>query len=406
MKGSELRAAAPLYFQPIRWTACICVSIYHRIAYRVRGWGSLPRRRGPSLVVANHAHDIESPVIVADLAIRSFSWRDPIFTVSSRRMWEPGFFGERLRLPMLRGINLGWLVQAVGMQPIENDLQSRPLVGLAYTFEKRHGDLPVSTVFRERLLEQFPPSVRTLKDLLPPKHFMLGRTFVKLTDVLEPYRAELLKATRDEIEADIAHFERLARDGATIFLTPEGFYTTDGKMQRLRGILSRLEPLAKIWLVGVSYDPYVEKRLHMLYRVAASVDNVPLETQLKRTRPITASAVLCSWLYTLDAPFSIGDAIAAVYEAVASLPNRAFVAPELRSNLPRTVQRVLDGMERLQTLRRDGDTYVLTSQRTHSEFPKTTDMIAYQANFHAETLDGLKSFESGVLEGSGSNSSR
>jgi hypothetical protein len=387
---NELEKTAPLAVQPVRWMACTSVSCYYRIIHRIRAWGALPRRRGPALVVANHQHEIESPIIVSDLAIRSFSWRWPIFTVSSRRMWEPGFFAERIPwLAIARGVNLGKLFSSIGMQPIENELHTRPLVSIAYMLSERHGDLRVETIFRDRVLERFPPEVRTLRDILRPAHFLLSRAPVKLTDVLEPYRAEALQRTRDELETDIAHFENLARDGATIFLTPEGFYSGDGKMQRLRGILARLTPLAKIWLAGVSYDPYAERRLTMLYRVVKARDDLPLEAQLKAVRPVTATALLCTWLAARDGAFTFDEALAALTSKRDELPAIAFIVQELRTNSDTVLRSVLENMVRLGTLRAQAGRYRLTDARRHPQFPRTTDMIAYQYNFHTETLEGL-----------------
>jgi hypothetical protein len=372
--------------------AIVCTAAYYRIAYRTRGWGSLPKRRGPTLLLANHQHDIESAVIVADNSFRSFSWRWPIFTVSSRRMWEQGFFAERIPwLTMMRGVNLGFLFEWVGMQPIENDLAARPFVSLAIALVSKHGNLPLETVFRERVTDQLPSHVRTLQDILDPARFSLARTFVKLNEVNEPYRAELLQLTRDELEADIAHFERLSRAGATIFLTPEGVYTIDGKMLRLRGILARLAPLAQIWLAGISYDPYDDRRLTMLYRVRKSVPNLPLDLQLKATRPVTTSALLCTWIVQRDvATFTFDDARRGVVALLASLPSSAFVVPELRPRLDASIRRVLSNMQRLGTIRFENRAYTVTHARRHPLFPKTVDMIAYQANFHAETLEGLR----------------
>ena len=127
---TEALSVSPAWVQPMRWCAIASVSAYYRIACRIRGWGRLPSRRGPTLVIANHQHEIEASVIVSDLTIRSLSLRFPIFTVSSRRMWEPGFLAERLPwlAPVLRPYNLGWLFEALGMQPIENELHTRSLV--------------------------------------------------------------------------------------------------------------------------------------------------------------------------------------------------------------------------------------------------------------------------------------
>jgi hypothetical protein len=391
---NELKRTAPLAAQPLRWMAVLSVSSYYRLAYRIRAWGSLPHRRGATLVVANHQHEIESPVIVADLAIRSFSWRWPIFTVSSRRMWEPGFFAERVPwLVMLRGVNLGPLFSSIGMQPIENELHTRPLVSIAFALSRRHGDLETRVVFRERVLERFPESVRTLRDILRPPQFILARSPVKLTDVLDPYRTEIMRQMRAELEADIGHFERLQKSGATIFLTPEGFYSGDGKMQRLRGILARLAPLAPAWLAGVSYDPYAERRLTMLYRVLPAREDLPLDVQLKAVRPVTASALFCTWLSGIDRPFTLEEARAALTASVQALPQHAFLIPELRRNPGVPLRAILSNMQRLETLRKDGNRYHVTDARRHPQFPRTTDMIAYQTMFHAETIEGLHAAE-------------
>jgi len=390
VKPNAIRAIAPLYLQPLRWMAYVSVACYYRVAYRIRSWGALPRRRGPTLVVANHQHELESPVIVADLGLRSFSWRDPIFTVSSRRMWEPGFFAERIPwLAVAREANFGWLFGSIGMQPIENELQSRPFASVAYTLIGLSGDVPVETVFREKVLAQLPRGVGKLSDLLTARHFAFARSYVRITEILEPYREVVMRATRASIDADIAHFEDLQRDGATIFLTPEGFYSGDGKMRPLRGILARLVPLATVWLAAISYDPYVRTRLTMLYRVTPARDDLPLDTQLKAARPVTTSALLCTWIATRERAFAARDAFAGVARGLLDLPPAAFVVPELRTNLEAAVRDALRGLVRRGTLRAQGDAYELTQERTHPQFPRTQDMIAYQANFHAETLEGL-----------------
>jgi hypothetical protein len=369
---------APLYLQPLRWLACSCVSCYHRIAFRVRIWGKLPYRRGPTIVVANHQHEIESPVIVADLAIGSFSWHRPIFTVSSRRMFEPGFFAERIPwLTLFRTINLGRLFSAIGMQPIENELSQRPFGSIAFIVSAQQ-DRGVSDVFTDKTLERMPAGVRTLRDILRAEHFTFARSYVRMNEIREPYRTEIMAAMRAEVERDIEHFENLVRDGATVFLTPEGFYSGDGRMQRLRGILGRLAPLATIWLAAVSYDPYDERRLTMLYRVLPAIDGVPLDVQLKARRPVTTSALVCTCL--AEHPDASDESVRdSVHAQLAALSPQAFVVPELRDQTEETVRRVLGN------LRRNG--------AAHPQFKAKIDLISYQRNFHEETLEGLRTLE-------------
>jgi hypothetical protein len=373
--------------QPVRWMGCICVSGWYRVACRVRGWGAIPRKHPSTLLVANHQHEMESAIIVGDQSIRSFSWRRPINTVSSRRMWEPGFFAERIPWlrPFFRTVNLGWFFAGIGLQPIENELHSRPFVSVVYALTRTHGDLPVVDVFRERALARI-PGITTLSDLLAPANFDAARSVVSLSDLNEPYRAEVLALTRSQLEADIANFERIVRGGGTLFLTPEGFYTTDGKMQRFRGILPRLAPMARIYAVGISYDPFIEGRFTMLYRVQEADPSIPLETTIKRTRPVTVSALLASWLCTAPNAFTEDDAIAAVRAQLADIPKHLFVDPDLARDPAKMTRSALAGMRKNKIVDCFDGRYTLAEQRRHAQFPKTGDIIAYQANFHAETL--------------------
>jgi hypothetical protein len=385
---------APLWLQPLRWAAVLFVYIYYHLAYRVRGWGKFPHRRGPALIVANHQHDLESAVIVATLSLNSWSWRYPLFTASSRRMWEPGFFAERipwLRFALQRS-NYGWLFASLGMQPVENELHARPFASLAHWLSLLHGNLALPDVFKESALARLPPSMQTLQEFEEPRRFELGRTRVTLSELREPYRSEALAETRAQLDADFAHFARLVRAGATIFLTPEGFYSGDGRMHRLRGLLATLLPFAtRIWLAGVSYDPFVGRRLSMMYRVVVARDGVPLEPQIKACRPVTTSALLGTWLQSRSEPFSASEALGAVRVALEALPPALFVDPELRHHPERMARSALAGLQRTGTLRLNAGLYTLTEQRSHPQFPLTRDMIEYQRNFHEETLDGARS---------------
>jgi len=393
---SKLNRIAPLWIQPLRWLTYICVLCYYRTAYRIRSWGGLPHKRGPSLIVINHQHDIESAVVVATLGTGSLSWRYPIYTVSSRRMWEPGFFAHRiawLRFA-LRGVNFGWLFSSLGMQPIENELHARALSSLTYMLQTLYGDVPLAAVFREDALARFGSTFKMLSDVSKSPHLPAAQQKASLSDLKEPYRTEALAATRAQLDTDLANFETLTRDGATIFLAPEAFYTGDGKMQRLRGILPKLAPLSRIWICGISFDPFVGRRLSMLFRVDAAVDGVPLDIQLKRLRPVTVSALLGTWLQSAPTEFCSGDAVEAVVRQLSDLPPRLFVDPELRRRPEALVRSALRGLVRLGTLKADGDRFTLTTQRTHPQFPQTSDIIAYQFNFHAETLAGAQFAES------------
>lgn len=387
------RPISSMWAVPLRAAAVLSNYAWDHLAYRVRGWGTLPRRRGPSLIVANHQHDFESPALVSTTTVQSGSWRHPIFTASSRRMYEPGFLAERLPWLsfMLRRVNAGQLFVALGMLPLENELGSRAITAFAFAVQRRHGALELTEVFDERVASRFPAGTKT-SDLRKREHFEEGRRVVKLSSVREPYRREILEETRAYLEGDLARMEDTLRRGATFYLTPEGHYTTDGRMMPMRGVIERLGPLATIYLVGVSYDPFVAKRLSMLYRI------VPLQRgeeswmpamvkTLAANRPVTTSQLLGTWLAGGVESFTLDEASAAVESALRRLPPQLFVDPELRKNPRAMVAAALPLMTRWGILVQDGDRYRVAAQRRHPQFPFVDDILAYQARFLEETIE-------------------
>jgi hypothetical protein len=210
--------------------------------------------------------------------------------------------------------------------------------------------------------------------------------------VREPYRREILDETRAYVESDLARIEATLRRGATFYLTPEGHYTTDGRMMPMRGVIERLAPLATIYLFGVSYDPFVSKRLSMLYRVERLPDGPePWMMRLTRTlaaiRPVTTSQLLAVWLQARSGAFGADEAVGAVEASLAGLPPRLFVDPELRRNPRRMVQRALPLMTMWKILDCDGGRYRLGARRLHPQFPFVADIIAHQARFFEQTIE-------------------
>jgi len=381
---------------PLRAMAVITNYLWDHVAYRVRHWGAIPRRRGPTLIVANHQHDLESMAIVTTTTVERGPWRHPIFTASSRRMYEPGFLAARLpwlRL-FLRRVNAGPLFVALGMLPLENELSSRAIAAFAWSAQRRHGTLSLAEIFDESVAARFPPGT-TSDDLWHRDLFDEAQRTVKITTVREPYRREILDETRAGIADDLARMQDVVSRGATFYLTPEGHYTTDGRMLPMRGVVERLAPLTTIYLAGVSYDPFVARRLSMLYRVilfgapldAKSETMTRLTRTLAATRPITTSLLLGAWIHAHEASFTLDEAVAAVEDALANLPPKLFVDPELRRNPRAMVKAALPLMAGWNILKRDGDRYRLAGLRRHPQFPHVDDIIAFQARFFEETLE-------------------
>lgn len=354
---------------------------------RIRQWGRLPRRRGPTLLVANHQHEDESEIICE----RTFL-QGPLrvtLTASTRRMYEPGFFAGRLPglAPIARGINAGSMFLALGMLPLENQLSSRPLTSLAYEVRSIHGDLPLRDVFREEALVPLGEGARMLSDLGRPPYFERAQAMTKVTLLRDPYRSKAAAALRFSIDEEIAFIRAMVLKGNTFYVTPEGNYSTDGRMRPLRGIMAHLMPIADLWLAAIAFDPFRGRRNSMLYRVVRPENRDDVATSLAAARPVTTSALLASFLIeNAQRAFDATEAIDAVGRAREELPKRLFVDPELDAAREPVVREALANLVRRGTLLPEGDRYRLGPVRADPRFPGVADLVAYHATFLAETI--------------------
>lgn len=361
---------------------------YVNTAYRIRKWGRLPFRRGPTLVIANHQHDLETMAIVMWLSFEG-PWRDPTFAASGRRMFEPGFLAQRIPwlAPVLRRVDATPLFRALGLDPIENELGSRPFSSFAAGVHSRHGDLLLDDVFEVAALEHAGLRGGRISDLLTARHVRNARTYATMRDLRKPFRDEIRAETRVLLDEDLARMENQLARGATLFLTPEGRYTRDGRMGTFREAFRRLAPLADVFMTPVSYDPFRGRRLSMLFRVTGPVERSAAAHELAAARPVTVSQMLADWLSSGATRFSFDDAVSSVNRGLRALPRGLFVDPELRGDAQRVVRDALATMTRLGFLRAEGASYRRGDRSVHPRFPAVADMLAFQARFFAETLE-------------------
>lgn len=315
-------------------------------------------------------------------------------------MFEPGFMGARMPLlnRILGTLDFSKLFYALGMLPIENELHARTISAIALFVQRRHGDLPLHDVFREDVLALFGSRTagKTLAWLSSPEAYDIARKKqASMNAVAQPYRREILDETRASITADLARIERVIASGATFYLTPEGRYSRDGSLGRLRVALGRLARRAQVYMVATSYDVFVGRRLSQLFRIVPPANPSDLSASLKAARPITTSCLLCGWLKQQTGAFDSNDARRAVVAGLKSLPAGAFVDPDLRRNPERMVRAALGRMVSLGTLSRRSGAFALTAHRTHPQFPLVADMVSYQALFFRETVEALELLQKG-----------
>jgi len=364
---------------------------YHTFGMRVRQWGRLPFRRGPTILIANHQQEDESEVVVLR-ALAGGPWKAPIFTASSRRMFEPGFLATRLpsTASLTRKLNLGPFFRTIGLNPLENQLASRPLASLALEVRRAHGDLALDAVFRAEALAELDPSARRLTDLEQPARFAAGQRIVRLSALHEPYRREALLALRAGVTDDIAHIVDLVRRGATFYVTPEGFYSTDGRLQPLKGIVEKLIGLGEVWLAAIAFDPFRGGRLSMLYRLVRPLAPDDLATSLAAARPITTSALVAAALRRLPEHFSTAELVRAAQALRDGLPAGAFVDPEFDADPNGAVAQAVHALVARGALVAVEGGYERGGPYADPRFHEVVDMVPFQANFFDESAHALE----------------
>lgn len=422
------RPLSPLRWLPVRLLAAVVVPVYLALTCRVVVEGRLQRRRGATLVVVNHQHDLDSLVVAGHL-MRSGPFRDPVFSAGSQRMFEPGFLAGRAPRwlePFLRRADWSGLFRALGIRPVENQPLSRPLRSLALEVMRRHGPLPLGEVLRPEALGRLAQAAG-----LPPAELRglpLGRLWearlfhasgmeLSAAALAEPFRSEVRRATRARIERQLADLEHLLRRGATFYLTPEGRFSEDGRLGRMRASLERLLPLAEsVWVAAVSYEPYAGRRLGVFVRLRRLEPGERPERALAAARPVTMTQLLATWLLERDrrgagdgvgagqgepAAFSEAEALAGVAACLEALPEGLLLAPPLRRGLGRPLRAALAAMVRRGALRRRGACYLPGPVRRHPRFLHVEDMLAYQAGQLAESVAACAGPRGGRLAGSG-----
>lgn len=386
------RASLPL----LQAVTSIVRGAYQTHRVRVRQFGRLPLRRGATVLIANHQHEDESEIIIERTYLQG-PWHRKVQVIGSRRLFERGFFAWRLPFsaPLTRRWNLSALFEGEGFLPLENDLSSRPLASIADELRARHGDLPLEAVLKPAARAGL-ETARTLADLDGADLFLRTRTFVKLGHIEDPYRRELLDALRQRVEDDLVAIVETVRAGATLYITPEGTYSVDGRMHPLRGIVERVAPVADVWLCGIAFDPLRGRRLSLLYRVTRPADPSDLQRSLAAARPITASALVASALLAAGPGAAPYDVVADVRARLAALPASCFVDPEVGRDPVGTVREALRVGAARGWLAIDGARYVLRAERRDARFPQIADVLDYQRAFLDETIAAARALETGA----------
>ena len=202
-----------------------------------------------------------------------------VIAALSRRIHEKGYLAQVLPAPLaplLEHVDASGLFVRIGGLPIENQPGARPLRSVATELYRLCGDLPLHVAFRSSAVDAVGPGPASLQVLIGPAFRAAGRRPFRIADIREPYRSRLLRAARATFDADVARISAAVERGAVFVVAPEGGYSSDGRMQRLRRHPTETHP-ARGGLAG-------RDRLRSLPRAAALDAVEPLPRGAARPR--------------------------------------------------------------------------------------------------------------------------
>lgn len=385
----------PWWGRPFQFASGLAVWIYVHLAYRVRMWGRLPRKRRATLVISNHQNELDLMGFAA-YGFLTTGRRKPFVAATAKLLFEPGFMAMRIRWlwRVLRTLNMERFFLAIGLLPIENELQSRSITRWAWSVQRLHGPLLLEEIFKEPVVERYGLRGLRTRDLFSPQLFQRAQeTYVRITDLKGPLGKEQMELMRAGVAEDLARFEDAVRRGATLYVTPEGGYTVTGAMLPFRAVWERLEPLAEeIYIVAISYDPFAPK-FSQLYRVVPLQRRNDARDELCAARAVTVSALLSAWLLERNAEFTEDEAADAVAARVERLPDGVFVDPELAASPAAATRRAIAAMCDQKSLEETANGYALAAVRKHPNFPMVEDIVAFQSLAIGETLAAMESIQ-------------
>ncbi len=390
------RPLLPWWGYPLRFATGLAVWISLHLTYRIRMWGRLPKRLGSALVISNHQNELDLMPFTA-LGFLTSGGRSPLLAATAKLLFEPGFMAVRFpsMWRVLRNLNMNWFFLAIGLLPIENELQSRSIGRWAWSVERIHGRIPLDEIFKDSVVERYGLRGLRTSDLFRTQYFQTAQdAYVRITELQPLYGKEQLDLMRRGVAEDLEGFEDAVRRGATLYVTPEGAYTVTGAALPFRGIWERLEPLAQeIYIAAISYDPFAPK-FSQLYRVVPLRRREDASDELRAARAVTVSALLSAWMISREGSFTEEQAVSSVRASLGKVPQTAFVDPELAQSPEVCTKRAIAALLHFGILTRAQGGFALAETRKHPNYPMVEDIVDFQARFIDETLAAAEAIAS------------
>ncbi len=290
-------ALAGLFATVPRLTVSIKI---HGLEYDIR----VPR----TFYVITHKRDFDAfvpvPLLLAHRGWRAFA-RDLQFAMRGDG-FQVGFLSRIVRRPvwfshMLRPINVGPILRGVGVHPLDS-LHLRPMEVWIREALRVDGDTSIGELLASATVEKLATQTDTPAATLasrPASSLLKWRYFPLLQAEVGPEIFAPAAHRRAELRVLATAKEQLAgcvnwlRAGGSLYTSPEGLLSTDGRLSPLRAGLTRVlraaPPDTRVQPIAIIYDFMAAGRLRMWIDLASAIEDGATLTNHDLERQVRAA---------------------------------------------------------------------------------------------------------------------
>lgn len=248
------------------------VSVYRRETYFPPGYQLPPG----SVVISNHQRDADVPILGTALCRRRglhFQWPLPYFA-AREDLFRRGFVAEYVvgwppPLPQLFGlIRLRWFFEILRTRPIRRVREFSLRETLQALVANGLGAHDPAAILNARGRHDLAAQPGRRLDALRPRS---GSALWGLRRLQRGARQPLLPEFRHTISSQLRDFGALLDQGYSVYFSPEGVISADGRFGRVRAGLRQLCRLAaaspRLLPVALSYDGLAPGKLRVIVQV-------------------------------------------------------------------------------------------------------------------------------------------
>jgi 1-acyl-sn-glycerol-3-phosphate acyltransferase len=271
-----------------------------------------------SLIASNHQRDVDGPMLGLVLARRKglrFEGKPP-FYATREDLFRPGILARlTVHWPaplsaLLGHVSLAWFFPLGRTEPIRRVREFTLGEALHALLDAGLGDADCAMLLNARGQRELGVGHAPLAECIGHAHPAILETWWGLRRLKLGAVETIAPSFRAIVDAQLAHFARRLERGCSVYFSPEGTISMDGRYCRIREGFFRLVHLAATppWIqpMALGYDalgprrPRVVVRIGERFRADIELDRRAFDATLRATvlqlAPVTPSHLLARWL--------------------------------------------------------------------------------------------------------------